>query len=261
MTGLLRQCVLLTGLVLLVGCVSTAGVQREVRVQEAVQHRVSAGMEYLQMGKPNEARQHFSRALELDSRNAPAHNAMALLYRYEGDSAREEQHYRRALRADRNFSAARNNYGILLFQRGDYRQALREFERAANDSRYNARGLAFENMARCHVALGNREDAIQAYNRALRLNPEASSILLDLGNLYLEDGDARLAGRYLDQYNRVVAQPRAAAVWLGVRIAAAEGDQTRQRELERRLMDDFPNAAETRAWRSWRDDMARGNPG
>ncbi|WP_245932379.1 type IV pilus biogenesis/stability protein PilW [Isoalcanivorax indicus] len=253
--------IVLATILFLAGCVTSGTGGHEVRIGEAVQNRIAAGMEYLQMGKPNEARQHFSRALELEPRSPQAHNAMALMYRYEGDSEREEFHYRRALRADRNFSVARNNYGILLHQRGDYRQALRQFERAANDPGYNSRGLAFENMARSHMALGQRDEGIAAYNRALRLNPNASSILLDLGNIHLEDGDVRMARRYLDQYYRVIERPRAAAVWLDIRLAAAEGDTNRQMELERQLTEDFPNAAETRAWRSWRDDMARGTAG
>lgn len=261
MINTFRHYSLLAAVLVLAGCVTSGGGQREVRVDEAVQNRIAAGMEYLQMGKPNEARQHISRALELEPRSAAAHNAMALLYRYEGDSEREEFHYRRALRADRSFSVARNNYGILLHQRGDYRQAVQQFEQAANDSSYNSRGLAFENLARSYMALGQRDEAVAAYNRALRLNPNASTILLELGNIHLEEGDLRMARRYLDQYHRVIEQPRPAALWLGIRLAAAEGNATRQMELERQLTEEFPNAAETRAWRRWRDDMARGTAG
>ncbi|MCH8544205.1 MAG: type IV pilus biogenesis/stability protein PilW [Alcanivorax sp.] len=260
MTTRLGQYGAMAAALLLVGCM-TAVPQREVRTADAVQHRIAAGMEYLQMGKPNEARQHLSRAVELDNRNAPAHNAMALLYKYEGDDEREAYHYRQALRADKNFSPARNNLGILMYQKGDYRRALREFERAANDPGYNNRGAAFENMARCHLALGNRLEAIEYFNRSLRLTPDVSTTLVELGNLYLLEDNPRIARRYMDQYDRVVQTPSASALWLGVRLAAKEGDSARQAELERKLSENFPNSAETRAWRAWRDDMARGAAG
>lgn len=157
---LIRLLLMSTAALALAGCMVASG-GREIKVDEAVQHRVAAGMEYLQLGKPVEARQHLSRAIMLDDHSAAAHNAMALLYKYEGDQQREEFHYRKALRADKGYAPARNNYGILLYLRGDYRGAAREFERVANDSTYSGRGPAFENLGRSYLALGQKAKAME----------------------------------------------------------------------------------------------------
>lgn len=244
---------------LLAGCVAGAERIGEVRIDEAVQHRVAAGMEYLQMDKPEEARQHFSRALELDPRSAPANNAMALLYRYEGDSVREEQHYKRALRIDSDYAVARNNYGILLYQRGDYRGAVREFERVANDPRYSGRGRAFENLGRSYQALGDNAQAEKAFQRALRLtrNPERS--LLALTQLTQERGDLSLAKRYYDQYAANQQAPSAAGLLVGIRLAERRGADAERQTLTQRLEQDYPDSAELRALRSGRPGTAPGS--
>ena len=54
------------------GCV-TVDDGPQVKVDEAVNSRVAAGLQYLQQGSPSEARRHFSRALSLDDDSAVAH--------------------------------------------------------------------------------------------------------------------------------------------------------------------------------------------
>ena len=249
---LIRLLPILIAVLWLAGCM-VASSSREIKVDEAVQHRVAAGMEYLQLGKPVEARQHLSRAIELDDGSAAAHNAMALLYKYEGDQQREEFHYRKALRADKSYAPARNNYGILLYLRGDYRGAAREFERVANDSTYSGRGPAFENLGRSYLALGQKTKAMEAFNRALRLVPDPRASLLELAAIHLDDGNLRLADRYYQQYAAGANPQTAAALWLGIRLAAASGDHDRQAGYELTLRQMYPNSAEFRAWRDWRE--------
>ena len=114
---MLRQLVLiLVATVAVAGCTTTTtGGGPAADPKEAVRTRVAAGLQYLQMGDPSEARRHFSRALSIDDDSAAAHNAMALLYNYERDAEKEEYHYRKALSADRNYAPALNNYGTLLY--------------------------------------------------------------------------------------------------------------------------------------------------
>ena len=236
------------------GCVRTYEGRGEVRVDEAVQNRVAAAMEYLQMGQPREARQHLTRALALDNRSVIAHNAMALVYQFEGDDKNEEHHYRQALRADRHFSPARNNYGTLLFRQERYSEALRQFKRAAADSAYGGRGIAYENMGRCYLAMDQREDARAAFNRALRLNPDAVRPLLELADIHFQDGQTRAAVNYYQQYISRGIEQNARTLWLGIRIAAAAGDGDSQASYELALRQRFPGSREYRAWRQWRGE-------
>src|SRR5699024_1465876 len=239
---------------LLAACATPAHKERQVRDREAVQNRVAAGMQYLHLSQLNEARQHFSRALERDPNSAIAHNAMALLYKYEGDPENEEKHYRRALRIDKNYTAARNNYGILLYQRGDYEGAVREFHRAANDPSYGSRGGAFENLARSYAQLGQREEAVAAYQRALRLGQSVESIQPELIQLYLQQGKIQQAGTALERYAGEYPQQMETAtlLWLGIQVAAAQKNITQQTRYEAELRQRHAGTPEYALWQRWR---------
>lgn len=246
-------------LLLLAGCVRTYEGRAEVKVDEAVQNRVAAAMEYLQMGQPREARQHLSRALALDDRSVIAHNSMALLYQFEGDDEREEYHYRQALRADRNFSPARNNYGTLLFRQGRYKEAIRHFQAAANDSGYGGRAMAYQNMGRCYLAMGQNEDAMSAFNRVIRLNPDAVEPFLELAALHYGKGEHRMANNYYQQYLVRGGRQTARSLWLGIRVAAANGNDDDMASYELALRQRYPESREFRDYRQWRGERGSGS--
>lgn len=252
--SLLKKISVIALAMLLAACATTASKERQVRDHEVVTNRVAAGMQYLQLGQLNEARQHFSRALERDSNSAIAHNAMALLYRYEGDPANEEKHYRQALRADRNYTVARNNYGILLYERGDYDGASKEFYRAANDPAYGNRGGAFANLARSYAKLGQREEAEEAFQRALRLGQAEEVIQPELIELYLKDGDVHSAQLLLQKYkeSRVGQMNIPKTLWLGIQVAAAQHNTSQQAEYEARLYEYYADSPEYKLWQQWR---------
>ncbi|GAA5125634.1 type IV pilus biogenesis/stability protein PilW [Alloalcanivorax gelatiniphagus] len=258
MSPTLRQFALTVSLAallgLLGGCMTaTEGGQRnEVKVDEAVATRVAAGMKYLQMGNPSEARRHFSRALSLNDDSAQAHNAMALLYNYERDSKQEEHHYRKALSADRDYAPALNNYGTLLFSQGRYDEALEKFKRAANDPKYEGRASAFNNMGATYKALGELDRAREAYIRSLRLSPGNSQLLLELARLYYQDGRASLGWDYYRDYERRVRPQSAEALWVGIRLAADLGKRDQQASYELALQNLYPESREYRLWRAWR---------
>ena len=259
MSPTLRQFVLMLVLAATLGAlggcmtVTEGGDPNEVNVEDAVATRVAAGMKYLQMGNPSEARRHFSRALSLDGNSAQAQNAMALLYNYERDPVQEEYHYKQALRADRNYSPALNNYGTLLFSQGRYQEALDKFKRAAHDPGYEGRASAFSNMGAAYKALGKPEQAREAYVRALRLNPRASAVLLELARLYYDDGRPRLGWDYYRDYERRVRPQSAEALWVGIRLAAALGKRDQQSSYELALQNLYPGSREYRLWQDWRN--------
>lgn len=234
------------------GCVTVESGGREVKVDEAVTSRVAAGLQYLQQGNPAEARRHFSRALQLDDDSAVAHNAMALLYKYEQDPEMEEEHYKKAVSADRHYSPAQNNYGTLLFSRGEYADALRRFERAANDASYSGRGSAWENMGRCYRELGRDEDAQKAFIKALRLNPQAVVPNLELADLYFKEDRNRLAWDYYQQYVQRNSRQSARSLLLGAKLATTLGYKDQLSSYELALENIYRRSPEYREWQDWK---------
>ena len=225
--------------------------QAPPNAEMAVSRRISAGFEYLQMGQPSEARRHISRALEHDPRSAEAHNAMALLYRYEDDQVRAEDHFRKSIRFDRNYSLARNNYGAMLLSLRRYKEALDQFSRAAHDPSYDNRAVAFENKGRTLMMMDRPDEALEAFNTSLRLNSDAIQPLLEMAWIHFNRGDMRMAGRVYTAYEgRAGAQP-ARGLWLGIQLAARDNKTDKLASFELALDKLFPGSPEHREWRNW----------
>lgn len=250
---------ILLGLVLLSaaalqGCVTVPGENspRKVNVKEAVEARVAAGLEYIQRGEAGPARHHLSRALELDDESARAHNAMALLYRFERDPENAEKHYKKALKADPEYATARNNYGILLYNQGRLEEAREQFLKAANNSAYESRGVAWGNLGRVYAAQGKNEKAREAFIKAVRLNPEESSAHLELATIYYQQDNARLAWEYYQQYTGRVRTQSPQGLWLGIRLANHFEKLDQQSSYELALKRLYPGSKEYEEWRAWR---------
>ncbi|MCK5873457.1 MAG: type IV pilus biogenesis/stability protein PilW [Alcanivoracaceae bacterium] len=219
----------------------------------AVSRRVAAGFEYLQMGQPSEARRHIARALESEPRSPEAHNAMALLYNYEGDTERAEQHFRKAIRYDRNYSLARNNYGALLLSQRKFKDALEQFSTAADDPSYDSRAIAFENKGRALMALERYDEALEAFNTTLRLNSQLAQPLLEMAWIYFIKEEFRAAQRAYDAYEAGIDAQPARGLWLGIQLAAKQKSMDKLASYELALSKLYPNSPEHREWRNWVD--------
>lgn len=235
---------------LMCGCVSADPKHRDP--ERAVANHVTAGMEYLRLGQPANARRHLVKAIKINDSSAEAHNALALLYRYEVDDEREEHHYRKALRANPDFAPARNNYGIFLVRQKRYDDALKQFSRAAENVTYENRAIAYENMGRIYMLRDETELAIDAFNKALRLNPSGAGPTLDLAELYFKSGDIKSADFYYSNFARQANPQPARALWLGIRIAAELQQVDRVASYELALEKLYPQSPEYQEWKKWR---------
>lgn len=222
---------------------------------KAIQARLAAGMEALKMQDPERARRHITRALELEPHSAEANNAMALLYRYEGDDKREEEYFRKALRADKNYSQARNNYAGLLFRQGRYKEAVGHLEKAANDTNYDQRAVAFLNLGRCYAKLNELDKASSALQRSLRLDSGQAEATLELADVLLAQQKYADAKTYLAVFQER-ARNTARSLWIGIRIATALGDVDTVSSDEIQLARMFKDTPEYLAWQAWKNGAA-----
>lgn len=232
-----------------------AEVDHENRRERAVATRVQAGIEALKGNDPERARRHISRAIELDPGSAEAHNAMALLYRFEGDVKREEEHYRKALRADGKFSQARNNYAALLYRQGRYKDAIQQLEKAADDTSYDQRAMAFLNLGRSYGKVGEYGKAEYALQRALRLDSAQAEAPLELADVLLAGKKYAEARDYFAVY-AARARHTARSLWIGIRIESALNEQDKVASYEFQLEKMFRNSPEYAAWRDWKAGAA-----
>jgi tetratricopeptide (TPR) repeat protein len=117
---------------------------------------------------PDEARDAYVRALELDPDHADSHVNLGRLLQLEGRTGEAVEHYRWSLRAGSTDPTARFNLGTAL------------------------------------EILGRWADAIEAYQHALELDPEFADAHFNLARLYEQAGRAAAALRHLRAYQQLI---------------------------------------------------------
>lgn len=242
----LKAVFLIVALAAVSGCATNSSTLSDP--ERAIDTYVQLGLSYLGSGQRDQARFNLLKALEIDRNSPTALHAMALLYQSEGEVELAEQHFRRALSGDRNFTQARMNYARFLYLEGRFANARDEYRRVTQDANYRLRPDAFVGLALSERSLGNEEAAQAAITRALTLNPNQPSALLEAAEFAWSDNNVAASRNYLDRYE-TVAQQTARSLWLGVRLAWANNDTNRAASYGLALLEIYPDSREAGQYR------------
>ncbi len=202
------------------------GGTRKIDPKAGARDRVAMASEYLRKGDNEAAQVHLKKALELDADSAEAHHLMAVVQERDGDKKQADKEYRRAIKLKPEYSAAHNNYGVFLLKNNRCKEAIKQFEAAANDLGYDLRAQAFEGVGRCQLKEGNKDEAAQAFSRALRLDSDLPLSTLQFSSLMFDQKNFQMSRdlykRYLKLTERQAQSPQ--SLWLGIRLERHFGD-------------------------------------
>jgi type IV pilus assembly protein PilF len=111
---------------------------------------------------------------------------------------------------------------VFLFSQEKFREAYDQLEQVANDTNYEGRAIAFENLGRSAVRLGQIDDAENAFERALQLNDNLYLSALELSQIRLDQQNWNAARQSYRQYLTVLEfyniphTPK--SLWVGIQI-------------------------------------------
>jgi Flp pilus assembly protein TadD len=125
---------------------------------------LSQGRAFLSMGRINEAIAELSLAASLDPRLSEAHSLLGVAYDRKGMHDRAKDSYDRAIKNDPEDAQTLNNLGFSLYQNGNYRAAVDKLKRAARLAPTDERIL--NNLALAQIRLGKADDAYKNFARA-----------------------------------------------------------------------------------------------
>ncbi len=235
---------------LLTACVST-GHQDPLKTAEgreaARDAYVKLGIGYLQKGNTEQAKVPLKQALELDASNADAHAALALVFQTEMEPTLADEHYRKALSARRD-ARILNNYGSFLFEQQRYQDAYARFQEAAEDNLYPERSRVYENLGLTSLRLGQRPQALQHFEKSLRLNRNQPRVLLEMAQLSFEDRQYVPARGYYERYLALKGPQDSRSLLLGIRLAKVFEDRDRASNYAMQLRRLYPGTAEYRQY-------------
>ncbi|MDH1548732.1 type IV pilus biogenesis/stability protein PilW [Pseudomonas juntendi] len=242
----LRAALSILALSLLAGCVSGGASDplgsRQGRA-EAGRAYVQLGLGYLQQGLTEQAKAPLGKALALDSSDADAHAALALVFQAEGEPALAETHFRKALQSSGGNTRIRNNYGSFLYAQGRFAEAEQMFRLASADTLYPERSRVYENLGLTALRLERRDQAQAYLVKALQLNQRQPRALLEMAELSYENRHYVPARDYYDRFSELSTHD-ARSLLLGSRLARVFDEQGALAETGQQLQRLYPGTPE-----------------
>ncbi len=215
--------------------------------EQAARTRTAIAAQYIQSGELDAAQRHLQQALDANPRSAAAHNMMGILLQTEGsvlNLQRAEQSYRRAIELEPDFAQAHNNYGVFLSKQQRYPEALQRFEVAGTTLGYEGRSDALENLGRTALLVGDSARAKKAFEQSIHADRGAVSARYELARLLLDEGQLSDASRIFNEYRQLLGRTALDpnSLWLGMRIARLQQDQSHLQDYALQLQQRYPNS-------------------
>jgi len=236
-------------LTLLTGCVTTetGGLPKPSSQDERLKAQLDLARGYLEQRDIARARRPLEQALEIDPTSTDANVLMATIYQVEGEDDLAEAAFKKALRYASDNAMARNNYGTFLFAQGRYEEARKNLLVAVKDTAYVNRAQAYENLGLTERRLGLDADAEKTLQRALMLNSAQPRSLLELSEIYFEQGNYPLSKQYFDTFAGMARQ-NSKSLWLGIRLSRIFEDRDAEASQALALKNLYPGTEEYRLY-------------
>ena len=232
------------------GCQSTSsGTIVKKDPEKAAKVRTQMAAEYIRTGDLDAAKRALDQALAADAKDSTANMMMGVLLQQEGSpiSLDQADHYfSRAISLDPKNAQARNNYGTYLYQAKRYDDAIQQFSIAGATLGYEQRFRALENLGRIYLIRGDVANAEKSFKQALQVNRESTISMIELAEIFYLQQNHAAARQIYESFVRNVGQKNqgARALWIGLRIARANGDNMGMHVLVNQLRALFPNSQE-----------------
>jgi type IV pilus assembly protein PilF len=201
---------------------------------------------YYRTGQLAVALDEARRAVAIDPGFADAYGLLGLIYMDMNERADAEESFQKALRLDPTGSELANNYGWFLCQTGRERESLQYFDRALRDPLYTTPARAGQNAGSCLIKVKDYEGAERYLRRSFELDASSPVTKYLLARTYLVTGQVDRATFYYNLLARSV-ESTPETLWLGLRIARANGDLRTESQLANELRERFPRSPEVAA--------------
>lgn len=238
---MLRYSVWLMVMLLLTGCSSWS--EKAADNRRASEVYVRKGVGYMEEGRYEQALSDFDRALELNSSNSEAHNAIAVLYERLDKLDEVRSHYRQAVSLDPHNYGALNNYSRFLCSHEQLDEGLELLNRILDSKLYDQPWMALANQGVCYKMAGKLEEAAQSLRTALESQPTFAPALLEMARLSFINKDHMKTRAFVQRYAGS-AQHTAESLWIAAQTEAVLGNQAAMRTYLDQLRSRFPNSPE-----------------
>lgn len=226
---------------------------REARIkkQKSAAAHYQYGIAFLSDKPPEVLRAHieFQKSIELDSKNLKAHYALGhvrfMLKKYQEAMTSFE----RALSINPAHSETHNYMGRIYVLRGEFDEAIASYEAALRNEKYETPEAPYWNLALVFIKQKKYRYAVQALNNAMVVKPNITSIHSLLGKVYALMGEHENA---INAYQKAVQlAPDSINARYGLACAyQREGNLTRSEIEFNRILTRSPDLKERADFRT-----------
>ncbi len=185
---------------------------------------------------------------------AAAFSLRGLVYASMGEDALAEDSFTRALQLNPRDADTMHNRAWFLCQRNKFAEADRYFEQALALPQYRDAQRTYMAQGVCDARAGKLDDAERKLTRAYELDPGNPTTALNLSEVLYRRGEYERARFYVRRINQREDLSNAQTLWLALRIENRMGNRGGVDDFGRQLRNRFPQAAETLAYERGRLD-------
>ena len=201
---------------------------------------------YYQQGNMGVALEEARIAVSADPQYAPAHGVFGVVYMHLRENKLAEQSFERALKLAPNDSDINHNYGWFLCQTKREQASIKYFLHAIRNPLYATPYRSYSAAGECVMRLNDLKGAEELFERALRLEPDDTISLLQMGQIRYKQGSMEEARRLVTRHNRLIT-PTAESLWLALRVERKLGERTQEMAFATQLRRRFPGSREYQA--------------
>ena len=212
---------------------------------KAVDTHIQLAVGYLQRGLVEVALEKIETALRFDNNSGDAHTVAGAINEQIGRHDQARYHYQRAIKLDPEDGGILNNYGQFLCKSGDIDAAEEHFQLAVKDPFYATPAAAIGNACSCLANFGQGARAEQYCRDAIDLDPRVPDPYYHLARGFYQQNQYMKARAFLQRYGSV-GPDTAESLSLCVQIEAKLGARDLASSCRKRLLKYFPKSQQAR---------------
>jgi type IV pilus assembly protein PilF len=201
---------------------------------------------YYSRGSMGVALEELRIAVGADPSYATAHGMFGLVYMELRENQLAEQSFERALKLSPNDPDINHNFGWFLCQTKRESASIKYFLQAIRNPLYPTPYRSYSAAGQCLLKTNNLKDAEELFQRALKLEPDDPTSLLQMGQIRYRQGNMDEARKLVTRYNRL-SSPTAESLWLVLRVERKLGERTAENSYANQLRRRFPGSPEYQA--------------
>ena len=224
-------------------CVSSKPAKPSLSKKKESQLYLQMGVRYLEMNMLKDAKEKLEAAVETDSTNADAHNAMGALYERFKQFDKAGDAYKKAMSFDKDNTSIRNNYGRFLCARGDFKGGVKLLKQALNLPLNNRKWFAYTHIGHCELMRGKEQLAEDNFRQALLENKRYLPALFEMQKISYRSGKFMSARAFLARYLEI-SKHTPATLWYAVQTERVLGNEKMAEQYKGELFNLFPASKE-----------------